>query len=416
MRHTRVGRILGKLHEANKVMTHLAGKNGIWASSVRYRHQCWTRDSCLAVFWPFLHFPPLQAQQRLVTQQLITLADKQSPEGRIPIVFADDPQNLERHLCQLEADQKRTPYALSQLRKGKFEYITEHTRDSETLFIATTLTHLRSFDSYGEPVREKMRAAAFKALDYIIHKIPKDAGNGLILGGDWRDTSVELEDKPVLSNAVLLYRAYKAAHHFTPMASVLKVIQEQYWDEKNGYFCNYPSSCTINRKGFLPVFEGQTMVQPGGCDRLGNALCILEDIATPQQSERILEYLIHHSRTSVGIDIGGVYLSPKTDDEKQMILRDRTVFWPWIHNFVTLALHHHLERYKLLSQFSDKTLEELMDQSTAIHGFPEWCDIRHGYGCGSPGQTWSAATYIRLCQTLYPRLTHAYSFVPKFVF
>jgi glycogen debranching enzyme len=408
LRVSRYGRILCKLHAATGVMHELVGKRGIWASSVRYRHQCWTRDSCLAVFWPFLHFIPLR-NRNLVRQHLMNLAKQQRSDGRIPIVFQDDPTELMRHLTQIERDQQRAPYALRQLRQNNFEYITEHTRDSETLFIATTLEYFSLFNLNEE--EQLMKGAVIKAMDYIAHRIPKDKDTGLILGGDWRDTSTELNHKPVLSNAVLLWRTYQLAGHGAAADKVKETIQKQYWNNSSGYFCNYPASYATNDR-FVPVFEGQTMVRWGGCDRLGNALCILFDIASPGRAERILTYLFNHSRTSVGIDIGGVYLSPKNDVEKKIIMQDRTVIWPWIHNLITLASHHHLTRIlkdKSSSTLSMKTVESLLDQSTAIDGFPEWCSIHDRTGYGSPNQTWSAATYIRLCQTLYPTLTQLYS-------
>jgi hypothetical protein len=413
-------RVWRKLRSAEKVLSGLVGLHGIWASSDRYRYQCWTRDACLAIFWPFAQFAPLRRRfPNIIRGHLTELCKRQSREtGRIPIVYADDAATLMAHLESIARKQQKDPYALKRLRINKFEQITENTRDSESLFIVAAMEsgllknlHLQK----GSRFEFQLRAAVWRAFGYLEKHVPVDE-NKLVLGGDWRDTAIELDDKPTLTNAVFLWRAYSLTADVDAKNrafAINQLIHRLFWNEERGYFRNYPETYDTeqDRARFVPQFDGQTRVRANDCDRLGNALCVLWGIATREQSERILRYLTNTSYCNAGVFIGGVYLSPKTEEERRIVATAGTTVWPWVHNFVALAVYHHAQHQASPVWFN--VAHELMLDSLGIEGFPEWCDPNTREGYGSPNQSWSAATFIRLTATLHPWLCRAYSVLSR---
>lgn len=78
-----------KKEEALHVVRSCIGKKGVWASSERYRDQCWTRDFCMATSWLFMYHPDL-VDFDIVYNHLNNIVNKQKSNGKIPILFLDD--------------------------------------------------------------------------------------------------------------------------------------------------------------------------------------------------------------------------------------------------------------------------------------------------------------------------------------
>src|SRR5579885_2038885 len=78
-----------KTKEAIHLIKKCVGKNGVWASSDRYKNQCWTRDFCLATLPLFLEHKELKNTD-IVKKHLLEISKKQESNGKIPILYLDN--------------------------------------------------------------------------------------------------------------------------------------------------------------------------------------------------------------------------------------------------------------------------------------------------------------------------------------
>lgn len=376
--------MLARTKEARAVLSRCVADNGIWASEDRYKQQCWTRDFCLA------QYPIMKTEfPAAVSAHLNNLARRQgrwlNSNGKIPILFISDEEQFLKHKFLDSFNNGKIGFMLQRWLDDGMEGIhnlTPNTCDSEALFIITVDDFLRKMPGIfpgneGMYLKDQLRHAQSKAMYYLMAHLHL---TGLIVGGDWRDTRVDLQDKCVLTNACLLYMAFKSTNYcmngkypipVEQSQKVFEIINTKFW---NGtYYDDY-----------LGDDRGKNF------DLLGNALAILYDIATPSQADSIINYAIKNLHTPHGFKLIDTFLPPRNDEEKKIMERDGAVIWPWIHCYFLLAMLHADEK----KWFS--FVQEGMKRMSEDDCFHEWLDVTTGKGYGSASQCWSAALFLRV--------------------
>ncbi|AYV85771.1 MAG: glycogen debranching enzyme alpha-1,6-glucosidase [Satyrvirus sp.] len=364
---------MSKNQEARNIITNCIGKNGIWASDDRYKYQCWTRDFCLAIF-PVLMYDPNLQSHNLIMEHLRKIVDRQNSNGKIPILFLDNEKKFLEEKILRSIETGKISFMLKRFLDNEIEDLTPHTRDSELLFIVATCEFLNYIYKNEDYMRKHfqvvcdMQSAVRRALSYVENYLLKD---GLVAGADWRDVRTDLDNKNVLTNACLLYKAYKMMNEHKKAANVQKHIQDKYW---NGtYFVDYPGN-----KSF---------------DLLGNSLAIMYDIANEDQAENIFNFVLTIT-SEYGIKTCETFLPPLDQTEKIIMERDNAVIWPFTNGFMLEAMIYKGGKWLNVAK------NEFDKWSQKLAGFYEWYDIKDGNGYGSKNQVWSAALYLRVYNKL----------------
>lgn len=351
-----------KTQEAKRLIEVCIGKNGIWASSFRYKYQCWTRDFVIATEDVLLDW----GRNDLVKKHLNNIAKGQYSDGRMPIMFLD---NTFLWLAIKIWNSIRN-WRISFLLKSYFSeegvgQLSPWTKDSEVLFILGVLKYV---SKTGEKsFLEHNRGSIERALNYVEQNLTKD---GLVLGGDWRDTRLDLNDKFLLTNNCFLFMVYKLLGQ-TAKAEQIKIsINKKFWTGK--YYRDY-----IGVDDF---------------DTLGNALTILFEIASEEYYPHILNS-VQKLDTPYGYKLNGVTLPPKSKEETEVMLKTNQfgVIWPFIHGFMILAS---------LKAGAIEIARAQFKKWENLDGFFEFYDPLTGKGHGSAEQIWSAALYLRVNKEL----------------
>lgn len=390
-----------KLDRAANLLARSAGNGGIYAGAgSRYENQFWTRDFALALS------PAISALQRLGYSDgygylfdarydhLENLLRRQGISGAIPILFADDLQELvvkKIGRCEYKngiLDTKKT-FVLKRIFDGMLgnsqefpEFtnwpddnerglyrLTPGTTDSELLFTRIALTNWS-----GELfVGSKKLNGIVKAIYYLERLYVRD---GLHHGGDWRDTmEVFFKDRPLLSNNSVLYGVYIALGEYKKAKALKNAIARVLY--KDGTYLDYPDATRF--------------------DPFGASLAVLHGVASPDQYPAILEgFRLVDSECGVTIQCKH---NPYQPGEAETIERtDGVVVWPFVVGYTILACLH-MEKY---SKVGGRRLA--MDQFEKLHaqdGFAEYYDPADGSKWGEYAQGWSAALYVMAVEALH---------------
>lgn len=240
--------------QARELVNKCKGRNGICASTQRYAAQCWTRDFGLAVA-PLLLHSAATRDVCTVQRHLESLQSRQTPTGHLPTVFPDDEAEFIAHKEKQERDTGKTPFMLKAFRQGTLGDLTPHTRDAELLFLLVA----------KEPGLSVNEDSVHSAACYVQSLLKPP--HYLVCGGDWRDIRDDLDDKPVLTNACLLYRVGQPDE----ANRVSKVLNDSYFN--GNFYLDFPGASG-----------------PAAFDVLGNALAILWGIASPARAESIFQH------------------------------------------------------------------------------------------------------------------------------
>jgi hypothetical protein len=361
-----------KIDDAEKLIRACRGSKGMWASTGRYRHQCWTRDFCIATSYLLMHYPALQSLET-VFHHLYNTATRQKFDGKIPILYLDDEMEFLRDKIEKSLAARKISFMLKRYLDRDIENLTPHTRDSELLYIITASEFLdaakRQNYQINEVAKNMISSARILAMDYIEKNLLVD---GLVPGADWRDTREDLNDKCVLTNACLLYKAYTALSMRDKATQIKNILQEKFWNGE--YFIDYV-----------------------GCDNfdiLGNSLAIIYGIVDNSQTNSIFEYAVANIQTEFGFKMSDTFLPALDEKERTIMERDKAVIWPFTNGFLLDAMLTH----------GGTKWHGFVESQFAIwserKGFYEWYDIVEGNGYGSVNQTWSAALYLRIAHKL----------------
>jgi len=344
--------------EAEAIVRSCIGPKGIWASPARYRHQCWTRDFAIATLRTLGDMGRVDVAKR----HLEELASRQLPDGRIPILFLDDVPRFLFGKAKNSMRDFRLSFMLKQyFRPHGIARLTPWTKDSEILYILSVLELMNRTRDYS--IVETHNDYVGQALVYIETSLVKE--NGLVHGGDWRDTRLDLDDKFLLTNNCFLYRMYEFLNLPHKASAVQEAIKRNLWT--GSYFRDY-----VGVENF---------------DTLGNALAILYGLATEDNAAFIFKKA-ESLDTLYGYMLNDVTLPPKSAAEELIMNRTKQVrvIWPFIHGFMILAA--------VKSGFRDLAREQFAKYN-AMPGFFEWYDPDTGLGYGSSDQLWSACLYLR---------------------
>ena len=374
-----------KTEQAISIISSCIGEKGVWASSNRYANQCWTRDFCIATCHLFLHNHLLE-NLTIVELHLTNLMLKQRSNGSIPILFLDNEKEFLRDKISKSIKTGSISFMLDRYLNDRLEDLTPHTRDSEVLFVITVCEYLLCYIQINDTTTIKndtyhicqLYNAACKAINYIESNITISR---LIHGADWRDVREDLNDKTVLTNACLLFQAYK----------LLSVVQMKFengimWTltkEKASYISEYISNNFWNGTYFIDY--------PGtdNFDLLGNSLAIRFFLTNDEQKESIFNYAMTLSGPN-GIKTTEIFLPALNQKEKEIMERDSAVIWPFTNGFMLEAM-----LCSGMSNWVDIAKKEFIKWEN-LDGFYEWYDIVDGNGYGSKDQVWSAALYLRV--------------------
>lgn len=353
-----------RINEAKSIIKNCIGLKGVWASTDRYRNQCWTRDFCLATCPIFLYNLELKDLQ-LVQTHLFTITKKQRPDGKIPILYLDDKYTFLQDKIQKSINSGSISFMLQRYLNKEVENLTPHTRDSEVLFIITVAEFLKLHPT--SPINNILIDSSHLALQYIQTQLKDD----LIAGGDWRDTRLDLNDKTVLTNACLLYKAYITLNEIDKATHVKNIIHEKFWN--GNYFKDYPESNTF--------------------DIMGNSLAILYDLADSNQRELIFTHIME-LETPFGFKMTETFLPALSTTEKELMNKHHAVIWPFTNGFIlnAMILKGRQKWYDIAKIQFNKWIH--------LSGFYEWYDIENGNGFGSKDQVWSAALFLQVVQNL----------------
>lgn len=396
--------------EAQKALVQCLTPMGITASTNepdgRYP-QCWTRDLCLIVL-ASLSFNPIPGNVfcalpvDLVTRHLIELAQRQTPEGQIPILFVPELADFIRRKEEQERKTGRTPFMLRRFREeGEhgIAQLTPHTRDSEILFILAALLICQL-----QPASSNVLLPAIELAIQYVRRLRLASPLRLITGGDWRDNTPQLNDKCVLSNACLLYHAANLveAHRFlihSLPSEVSSLLIEEEGETLpdlalriNGLFWR----CGVCY--FTDISNG-----PLRFDLLGNALAILCKLASPSQIEGIYRYLLKEQDLIIptcGFVVTQNSIPPffqgDVAAETEALTQQLGGAWPYSSGFMLLALSQ-----KTSGKIND-TIHWTRQWTShwAATGFHEWYDM-NALPRGSRCQMWSAAMTRILCHHLF---------------
>jgi hypothetical protein len=351
-----------KFEEAKKIVEGCIGKNGVWASSFRYKYQCWTRDFVIATEDLLLEW----GREDIVKKHLQNLAGHQYQDGRMPIMFLDDTLRWLAIKTWNSIRNRRVSFLL----KGYFSkdgvgQLSPWTKDSEILFALGVMKYVIKTDDRKFLDDHKERVG--DALHYVEKNLMKD---GLVFGGDWRDTRPDLNDKFLLTNNCFLFHAYTLLGEVEKAGRLKKVIHEKYWTGSH-------------YRDYLGVDD---------FDTLGNALAVLFDIA-PRECFSLVLAGAEKLDTPYGYKLNGVTLPPKSKEETEVMLKTNQfgVIWPFIHGFMILAALKAGDKGTAVRQFK---------KWTNLDGFFEFYDPLTGHGHGSAEQVWSAALYLRVQNAL----------------
>jgi len=354
-----------KEEHARAVIDTCLGRSGIWASSHRYRDQCWTRDFVIAGL-PCLLLGNRSDYQAMVALHLHELAKRQKPNGQIPIMFLDNTSRWIMGKIIKSIRQRRMSFLLRAfLSKEGVGALSPWTRDSEFLFVVGILQYVAK--TKDTQFLQQHRGNLEWAMAYVEDHLMKD---GLVYGADWRDTRPDLHDKALLTNNCLLFQAYFLLDEEREAEALNQRINTQFWTGQ--YYRDYPTSNEF--------------------DTLGNALAILLAIAPSEQWESMFAK-VEELNTPFGYKLNGVTLPTRSPAETAVMLKANQcgVIWPFVHHFMTLALIRGSKIDLAKEQFAK------MDQ---LDGFFEWYDPLTGRGYGGKDQLWSAALYLIVLDAL----------------
>ena len=332
------------------ILNACVGRNGIWADPVRYAGQCWTRDFSLALS-PIAD--RLTGGTAAAERHLRSLAERQSVDGSIPILFLDGPMGHARFLAQKlyrTVRDRRVSFMLRRYLAGDLGRLTPGTRDSELHFAYTALR------MHGPLDRNPYRKEILQAISYIENNLC-DA-RGLLLGCDWRDTmDEELGRQPLLSNNAVWYGVLMRAGRESQANQVLEALEAR--------------SC-----GLLGDYPGAERPDP-----LGIALGVLEGLIGPSMQNAALEALSSVDSPH-GVTIRCRHNAYSAEEREVIDRTDGVVVWPFVVGYVVKACR---------MTWSGRAFAEEQAAKLRALGFAEWYDPATGKGYGSPLQGWSAA-------------------------
>lgn len=353
-----------KIKEAETIIRKCIGKKGLWAGPARYRYTCWTRDFVLAGMDALFAI----SSNDVARIHLETLAQRQRSNGQIPILFVDSLLpwlwgKIVKTITHLRLSFMfmRWFWGVTGMRKSvSVEMLTPWTKDSEILFCIGVLEYAKQIGNAA--FRSRYQKNIDSALGYIEGGLMKD---GLVYGGDWRDTMERLGEKAVLTNNALLYHLYILLGDSEKAVALKTKINEEFW---NGSFC-------------------RDWVGGNEFDALGQALAVLYDIVPPERYPGILKKFAS-IRKHYGYMTNDVVPVPTSKAETVVIATTNqfSVLWPFVNGFILLALA------------KMGMCEEAMNMFrawTELPGFYEWYGPDSGKGYGEPEQVWSAALYLR---------------------
>ncbi len=358
-------RVAERADAAKALFERNIGEHGLWASTHRYRWQCWTRDLALAGLEELVAL----GRTDVARKHLDGIAARQGEDGHVPILFPDSWAKWLGQKLVLGIAEGRLPIMVKKvvrLLRGNYslEQLTPWTTDSELQYIRAVHDFARLTGDQG--FRRTHERPMRRALSYAESAVR----DGLIHGGDWRDTYQGFAAVPLLSNNVLLRDAYRLLGMPGEARRLEEAIERRFWN--GGHHTDTPGD--------------------GAFDVYGQSLAVLSDLVPPDRYAGIVERF-HAYASPFGFRINDISFTPATKDEKDAVRRvnQSRAIWPMVNGLAIKALLHMDAEDEARAGF---------ERWQRLDGFWEWYDPETGAGRGSPGQMWSAAFYRQTARAL----------------
>ena len=358
-----------KIKEALDILHSCLGNHGVYADPSRYDYQCWTRDFALAI-QPVLSQVPGGAEAG--ERHLRSLAVRQGPDGKMPIVFLDGFFGTAHFLWEKARKSIRDGKLSFMLRRyltGHLGDLTPGTRDSELMFLHA-LAQRPNSGWWWNALPDDLALAARRARHYIERNLLDE--NDMMTGADWRDTmEKELAHQPLLSNNAVWYGVL----HYLGLPDRAHRLREKLRNRcEGGVLCDYPGA--------------------GRFDPLGGALAILCGVADYAQDADWLVDCFQSVDSPHGVTIRCRHNSQDAAEAAVIDRTDGVVVWPFVVGFSAIALN------RLGTPRARELALDQLRKLLLLDGFREWYDPSDGRGYGAKEQLWSATLTVRACHAI----------------
>ncbi len=356
-----------RLNEAKDMILRCVGERGIYAGTLRYRHQCWTRDLAYSID-ALINL----GQAEAVKTHLLTIAKKQNKSGRVPIMYITSYTGFLRiHAHDLLTHKRRV---IQQVRlyakkfnplKFSFQNITPWTTDGEMLFI---IAAIRYFDrTHDADFINEIYPSLKKALNYIEkHNLNED---DFVTGGDWRDVNIALDNAVLLINNALLYKVYLVMGEKKKAEILRERINDAFWT--GSYYRDRLGSDEF--------------------DTLGQSWAVLYDVV-PKERYASVAKKYYDVDSAHGLRVNNNVPDNSLIDPSVQAFTDQFgTIWPFVTGSGVLAL---------IKMGSFDFAKEQFIKWTELKGFYEWYNADSGSGLGDREQLWSAALYILVTERM----------------
>ena len=379
--------VRGKATAAETMLRACLGRNAVWAAPDRYPYQGWTRDLGMAIL-PVLVSSGLWHHAKA---HLMSLVERQGPDGSIPILFLDGAYAHAHFIVTKLWRSFRSGQPSFMLRRyieegGTLHRLTPGTTDSELHFIIAATQFLESpaANTCSAAEATTILRSATAAMGYLRGNLLDALGR--LEGADWRDTmEVRLRNTPLLSNTALLVKAYDQLGMVREAAELRTTIARDYW--QMAPLAGQPTRTLID-------WPWCAEEQP--FDPLGGALAILHNAIERDRFDELLPWFMAvDSPTGVTIQCRHNPL-----DRAEAAVIDRTrgiVTWPFVVGFTVLAALKAAQEARTSKARGEWCLlaSEQFDKLIALDGLAEWYDPATGQPHGAPRQLWSATLTLR---------------------
>lgn len=341
----------GKVKEAVYSISRCVGRLGFYASSDRYKYEYWTRD----LFYSLKPLIRLGLGGK-AKQHLLEIWREQRKDGSLPRYFLDRRYKWAPRKFYME------------LRGRKFLRTirvrdTVETRYRHWTVDSTILAVLATYEFSRMTEDRELLAKLEKKINLAMKNIRSALVDGLVRGGDWRDSLPELGFKFLLSNNVMLYSLYSAAGKEKEAARLKRAVNTAFW----------------KGRGYIDFIGGRNI------DPLGLSFAVLSGVVSRSRYGPVSRQLMSSSsRYGIlsNVDVDSVW------DLKMINLASCNHIhsvWPFVSYYAVLALN-------MMGKFREA--KEEAEKVERLHGFYEWYDPNTGGHHGSRDQLWNAAMYV----------------------
>ena len=338
-----------KVQEALETIEKCRADRGFYASAERYKYEYWTRDLYFS-----LDALLSLGYEKEIKNQIEEIWNGQKEDGELPRLISEKP--IKRGLNKAYYKIKKNDLVNSVRSLSALETrLNRWTVDYVPMAVIATY-------EYAERTGDSSLITELKPkIDKTVSYVEEHMKDGLLIGGDWRDSVPELRDKALLSNNVILYKMYSHMGEEEKADALKERINNMFWNGE--YYEDFPGS--------------------GSFDSLGASLAVLEGVVPKDRYTPVYDKLQGASRKSGVVNV--LNDSAKTTGKQYaQSCNQRYAVWP----FISLRAAQAMKKMG-----ADEAAKNEIERFNKLDGFYEWYDPDSGKPQGSRYQLWSAAAY-----------------------